>query len=97
VPDGAPVAYGLAAMRDNSVVIERVALHGGGYGFFATGALSITDGVATGHGDAAGARGPDAVLTLERFVPTGNARDDVVENGGLPEASALPPPAAVDL
>jgi hypothetical protein len=97
MPSGMPVAYGLTVLPECSIVLGHVTAHDGGYGFFAAGGtLELRDAVVTGQVDAAGARAAGVGVLLEHFEAYGNARDEVIEREGLPEAASLPLPTAIE-
>jgi hypothetical protein len=80
------------------VVLDHVAIHEGGYGFFvAGGTLQLRDAVVTGQVDGAGAHAAGVEPQLDDFAAYDNARDEVVEREGLPEAASLPLPTEIEL
>ena len=97
IPTTAPVAYGLHAGTGCQLSAQRFVVDDGGYGFFhALASMTLREGVVSGQRDAAGAsNGASAEhpLTLDGVSLEGNARDDIVRDVKLPEAS-LPAPTA---
>jgi len=94
---GPAAAYGVHVTAGASAELTGATLESGGFGFYvAGGELSIRRGLLREQLDAAGATSAGAEVSLEDVVFEDNARDAVVENDRLPEATALPPPTAVE-
>ncbi len=93
---GRPVAYGVQAAGESTLVMSRAVIDSGGFGFMRAprAQLRIVEGNITRQLDAAGASSGGG-LELTDVATFDNANNGTVSVQGLPESAALPAPSPV--
>ncbi len=96
---GPPVAYGLHAANGCSVVATRIVIADGGHGFYNAGtSMTLRHALIRRQLDNAGAYassvGRMSVVTDDAHFRE-NARNEIVEQAGLPDAVSIAPPSPV--